>query len=112
MRIRLRFVLALRFQKLGLMENISSGKAADCSAWAANAAATICGMAFYENQLMTDEAIKLLFKKTWEIKMIASDCGYGSAASCNTQNCPGGQFSADWHNGFFEWIEEQFFGCE
>lgn len=93
-------------------QNISSGKAADCAAWSSNAAAAICGFAFSENPLMTDQALILLFKTTWALKMKVTDCGYGAVASCNSQNCPGGQNNAVWNSGFFNWLDDQLFGCE
>ncbi len=92
---------------------ISAGKAADCSAWAANAAAAVVGFAFArENYQMTDEAMKLLFKTTFGVKMALTDCGYGAMTECQYANCLATPSNAQWNEGFFEWLDEQLFGCE
>ncbi|WP_020536494.1 hypothetical protein [Lewinella cohaerens] len=95
-------------------EVISAGKAADCAAWAANAAATIVGFAFAESPdySMTDEAMIRLFKETFRIKMALTDCGYGVMTNCEAADCLATPSSALWNEGFFEWLDEQFFGCE
>ncbi len=92
---------------------ISSGKAADCAAWASNAAAAVVGLAFIESDYqMADEAMIRLFRVTFGIKMSLSGCGYGIMGSCEFADCLSPPSSASWNQGFFEWLDEQFFGCE
>ncbi len=98
-------------------EVISKGKASDCAAWSANAAATVCGL-FYAQQVtagnasITDESLIKLFKVSFNLKAKLSSCGYGSATDCNATTCIGATRNAKWDAGFFEWLLEQFFGCE
>lgn len=90
---------------------ISKGKAQDCAAWAANAAAMGTGFAFAENPLMEDAALIVLFRKMWGISMESSECGYGNAVDCRSVNGLSNSSGAVWNEGFFEWASEQLFGC-
>ena len=91
---------------------ISSGQAADCAAWAANAAAAIVGMAFQDSDYqMSDPAMRVLFNLTFNLKMKETSCGYGVAVGCEYADCLGSERAAVWNQGFFDWLEEQFFGC-
>lgn len=92
---------------------ISPGKAADCAAWAANAAATIVGLRFVQSDYgLSDEAMKRLFKSIFSLKMQESSCGYGVAIECEYANCLASPAEAVWNTGFFNWLDEQLFGCE
>lgn len=97
-------------------QTISAGKASDCAAWASNASAAVCGFvfaqSFADNNPMEDLALKQLFKLTFNIKMKLTDCGYGSATDCSGSTCIGSTKNAIWNTGFFDWIDEQLFGCE
>lgn len=90
---------------------IPLGMAQDCAAWAANAAAAITGFAYVENPLMTDEAIFLMFKATFNLKAKLTECGYGATTNCDAADCMGTTTNAIWTNGFFDWLDEIFFGC-
>ncbi len=92
---------------------ISGGKAADCAAWASNAAATITGMAYAEsNYQMIDEVLIRLFRTIFSQKMQESGCGYGAVIECEYANCLASPTTAIWNTGFFNWLDEQLFGCE
>ncbi len=90
---------------------IPFGMAQDCAAWAANAAAAITGFAYAENPLMTDEALFLMFKATFNLKAKLTECGYGATTNCDAVDCMGTTSDAIWTNGFFDWLDEIFFGC-
>ena len=93
-------------------EVISASKAANCSAWAANAAAAVAGIAFSKNINITDEGLKIIFKKSYNIKMKLTSCGYGAMTECENAECLGPEQQAIWNDGFFEWLGEQFFNCD
>lgn len=91
---------------------ISAGQAADCSAWASNAAATIVGFLFAKsNYQMSDYAIINAFKVAFKSKMALTNCGYGIITNCDNADCISSPKQAVWNVGFFDWLEEQAFGC-
>jgi hypothetical protein len=59
-----------------------------------------------------DEALIRLFFETYKLKMAISSCGYGAAVDCVYGDCILSPYNAIWNEGFFEWLEEEFFGCE
>ena len=93
-------------------EMISLGRAQDCAAWAANAAAVDVGRIFAERTLMTDEGVFLLFRTKFKIRAAITNCGYGVAVNCNAADCMGTTTDVIWTDGFFDWLDEIFFGCE
>lgn len=91
---------------------IPPGQAADCAAWAANAAAVAAGYAFARNINITDEALIRIFITSFNVKMTQTNCGYGTMTKCENAICLEPPTPASWNVGFFDWLDEQLFGCE
>lgn len=62
------------------------------------------------NSSLTRFFLSKIYKESYSRMIEETDCGYGSVASCNSSNCPGGASQPQYTNDFIEVTLESLLG--